>query len=87
MQAVNFIFFFININYSVGFLFLFCFWFFFRTSFITLTEINNEAHYVAKKTKKSKKKPSQNCSDWIRTLSVNLQGLRNSNYTITAMVQ
>ena len=61
--------------------------------FITLTEINNETHYVAKKIKKQKttppqkKTPSQNCSDRIRTLSVNLQGSRSSDYTITAMVQ
>ena len=52
--------------------------------FITLTEINNETHYVAKK---KKKKTRQNCSDRIRTLSVNLQGSRNSDYKITAMVQ
>ena len=63
--------------------------------FITLTEINNETHYVAKKIKKKKtkknknkkKKTSQNCSDRIRTLSVNLQGSRSSDYTITAMVK
>ena len=61
--------------------------------FITLTEINNETHYVAKKIKNKKqnkkppKKPSQNCSDRIRTLSVNLQGSRSSDYAITAMVQ
>ena len=39
--------------------------------FFTLTEINNETHYVAKKIKNS----------------VNLQGSRSSDYTITAMVQ
>jgi hypothetical protein len=61
--------------------------------FITLTEINNETHYVAKKiknkkqNKKTPKKPSKNCSDRIRTLSVNLQGSRSSDYAITAMVQ
>jgi hypothetical protein len=56
----------------------------------TLTEINNETYYVAKKkkkTNKNKQKTSQNWSDRIRTLSVNLQGSRSSNYTITAMVQ
>ena len=50
--------------------------------FITLTEINNETHYVpkqnqkkkTKKKKKNNKKTRQNCSDRIRTLSVNLQG-------------
>ena len=49
--------------------------------FITLTEINNETHYVDKKIKNKKqnktkttKKTSQNWSDRIRTLSVNLQG-------------
>ena len=44
--------------------------------FITLTEINNEIHDVAKEKKKKnkKQKPKQNCSDRIRTLSVNLQG-------------
>ena len=63
--------------------------------FITLTEINNETHYVAKKIKKTKNKTkkqkktktSQHCSDRIRTLSVNLQGSRSSDYTITAMVK
>ena len=47
--------------------------------FITLTEINNETHYVDKKIKNKKqnktkttKKTSQNWSDRIRTLSVNL---------------
>ena len=39
--------------------------------FFTLTEINNETHYVAKKKKKT----------------VNLQGSRSSDYTITAMAQ
>ena len=53
--------------------------------FITLTEINNETHYVAKKIKTPK--TSQNYSDRICTLSVNLQGSRSSDYTITAMVQ
>ena len=49
--------------------------------FITLTEINNETQYFPKKTKQNKtkqntktKKARQNCSDRIRTLSVNLQG-------------
>ena len=43
--------------------------------FITLTEINNETHYVAKKIKnKNPPKKPQNCSDRIRTLSVNPQG-------------
>ena len=64
--------------------------------FITLTEINNETYYVAKKIKnkiQNKTPPqktqqtSQNCSDRIRTLSVNLQRSRSSDYTITAMVQ
>ena len=65
--------------------------------FITLTEINNETHYVAKKIKNKKpnkkkpkttiKKTNQNCSDRIRTLSVNQQGSRSSDYTITASVQ
>ena len=36
---------------------------------------------------KIKKKTSQNCSDKIRTLSVNLQMSRNSDYSITALVQ
>ena len=42
--------------------------------FITLTEINNETHFVANKIKKqkTKQKTSQSCSDRIRTLSVNL---------------
>jgi hypothetical protein len=44
----------------------------------------NEAHHVAKKNKKKKKKAkkkktSQNCSDRIRALSVNLQGSRSSD--------
>jgi hypothetical protein len=39
------------------------------------------------KTKKIKNKTGQNCSDRIRTLSVNLQGSRSSDYAITAMVQ
>ena len=61
--------------------------------FITLTESNNETHYVPKynqnKTKQNTKtkKTRQNCSDRIRTLSVNLQGSWCSDYTITAMVQ
>ena len=61
--------------------------------FITLTAINNETHYVPKKIKKQKKnkkktrKNKKTCSDRIRTLSVNLQGSRSSDYTITAMVQ
>ena len=62
--------------------------------FITLTENNNETHYVAKHNKKQppppppqNKKTSQICSDRIRTLSVNLQGSRSSDYTITSMVQ
>ena len=42
--------------------------------FITLTEINNKTHYVPKKKKNKNKKTRQNCSDRIRTLSVNLQG-------------
>ena len=45
--------------------------------FITLIEINNETHYVPKiKRKKThkQKKTRQNCSDRIRTHSVNLQG-------------
>ena len=49
--------------------------------FITLTKIHSETHYVAKK------KTSKNCSDGIRTLSVNLQGSRSSDYMITAMIQ
>ena len=40
--------------------------------FITLTEINNETHYVPKT--KKQKKTRQNFSDRIRTVSVNLQG-------------
>ena len=55
--------------------------------FITLTEINNETHYVAKKIKNKKQNTKNPCSDRIRTLSVNLQGSRSSDYTITAMVQ
>ena len=51
--------------------------------FITLTEINNETHYVPKqnqnktkqnKQKKNNKKTRQNCSDRIRTLSVRFKG-------------
>jgi hypothetical protein len=33
-----------------------------------------------------KPKTSQNCSDWIRTLSVNLQRSRSSDYSITAFL-
>jgi hypothetical protein len=65
-------------------------WYKYSSIFITLTEINNKTHYVAKKIKKNKKqnkKTSQNCSDRIRTLSVNLQGSRSSDYTFTAVVQ
>jgi hypothetical protein len=57
---------------------------------ITLTEINNEKHYVPEKKinkKATKKQRSQNCSDRISTLSVNLQGLRSSDYEITAFAQ
>ena len=39
------------------------------------------------KTNKNKNKTGQNCSDRIRTLSVNLQVSRSSDYTITSMVQ
>ena len=58
--------------------------------FITLTEINNETHYVAKKKKKKKytnEKTQKKPRAGICTLSVNLQGSRSSDYTITAMVQ
>ena len=65
---------------------------------ITLTEINIETHYIAKKKTKKKKqkkpnqiknkeKTSQKCTDWNRTHSVNLQGSRSSDYAITAMAQ
>ena len=39
------------------------------------------------KQKKNKKKQKNLPSDRIRTLSVNMQGSRSSDYTITAMVQ
>jgi hypothetical protein len=52
---------------------------------ITLTEINNEKHYVTKKKRNQKKKTKKNkqktCSDRIRTLSV------SSDYAITALAQ
>ena len=60
---------------------------------ITLTEINNETHYVSlKKNKKKTKKQKQtknkpNCCDRIRTLSVNIQLSQNIDYAITDMVQ
>ena len=40
-----------------------------------------------KKKKKKKKKTGQNFFGWIRTLSVNLQWSRSSDYAITTMVQ
>ena len=55
--------------------------------FITLTEINNETHYVAKKIKNKKQNKTNPPPNKPKLLSVNLQRSRSSDYTITAMVQ
>jgi hypothetical protein len=57
----------------------------------SLTEINNETHYVPKKkqkkTKKQKNKKKQDKTARIGfALSVNLQGSRSSDYTIRTIL-